>query len=163
MVEAAGRFDVEDYAAGHPFPNCFTCGPHRRSGDGLRLFPAPVGAPGMVAWPWTPEASVAGPDGLATLPVLWAALDCPSGLSWIVDPDEPDPMVLGRMAVSAHRRPAVGETVVVAGLRRHADGRKRHAASVVWSRDGEVLAAAVTTWIVLRQDQRSAFHAAGGG
>src|SRR6476659_6945263 len=26
----------------HPFPTCFTCGPDREEGDGLRIFPGPV-------------------------------------------------------------------------------------------------------------------------
>ena len=42
----------------HPFPSCFSCGPDREEGDGLRIFPGPVGE-GRVAATWTPAPSLA--------------------------------------------------------------------------------------------------------
>jgi hypothetical protein len=155
-LSAATSFDVEGYAAAHPFPGCFTCGPHRAEHDGLRLFPAPTGHDHrLVAWPWTPDASTADPDGLVAEPIVWAALDCPSGLTWINAPAQPEPAVLGRLGVVIHRRPAPGERLVVAGWQVAADGRKRHAGSAVWSAAGETLAAGAATWIVLRSEQQS--------
>ena len=41
----------------HPFPTCFACGPDRAEGDGLRIFPGPVGGDrGHVASLWVPHA-----------------------------------------------------------------------------------------------------------
>ena len=46
----------------HPFPRCFACGPDRDEGDGLRIFPGPVGAErGYVASLRVPQPDHAGP------------------------------------------------------------------------------------------------------
>ena len=79
--QAADAFDLTAYDARHHYPGCFTCGPRRDEGDGLRIFPAAV-APGVVAWPWTPERSLVDGDGLVDRRYLWAVLDCPSGMAW---------------------------------------------------------------------------------
>jgi hypothetical protein len=42
---AAGRYPLSQ---SHPFPTCFTCGPDRAPGDGLRIFPGPL--PGGDLW-----------------------------------------------------------------------------------------------------------------
>jgi hypothetical protein len=57
------------------FPGCFACGPARAPGHGLRIFPGPVGRRSVWAAPWTPDASVGGPDGQVRDEVVWAALD----------------------------------------------------------------------------------------
>src|SRR5262249_60356064 len=55
------RSAEQEYAGfrSHPFPECFTCGPERAEGDGLRIFPGPDG-PGRTACTWTPHPSMAG-------------------------------------------------------------------------------------------------------
>ena len=48
--------------ASHPFTTCFTCGPDRAEGDGLRIFPGPVDdldGEVRVAAAWTPHPSTA--------------------------------------------------------------------------------------------------------
>lgn len=155
---AARAFDVDAYAREHAFPTCYTCGPARPEGDGLRLFPAPTGRPdGVVAWPWVPGPSLADATGLVAGPTMWAALDCPSGLAWMTGRQPSGPAVLGRMS---HRRPRPGEHLVVAGWPISAEGRKLLAGSAVWSADGEVLAVDAATWIRLSDDQRTAFRVA---
>ena len=93
----------------HPFPTCFACGTGREEGDGLRIFPGPVGGAAAVAATWTPHPSVAArlarvprdhPRGRRS-PVTWAALDCVGG--WAADLGE-RPMVLGRMTARRRRR-----------------------------------------------------------
>lgn len=160
---AVEAFDEESYAASHPFVRCFTCGPHRGHGDGLRLFPAPL-EPGRVAWPWSPTPSMSSDGELVDVPVVWAALDCPSGLTWIWDPERAlsRPAVLGQLTAQVHRRPAVREPLVVGGWRASAEGRKLVAGSAVWSTDGEVLARAHAVWIELQDDQLGAFGAGRG-
>jgi hypothetical protein len=152
-------FDVEGYRGDHPFPRCFACGPDRSSDDGLTVFPGPVGDGGMVVWPWTPHASVGDDEGLVDAAVVWAALDCPSGLAWISLDAESSPAVLARLAVRIDRRPHVGESLVVAGWQVSKDGRKRRSGSVVWSDDGEVVARGAATWVVLTPEQAEAFGA----
>lgn len=159
VVDAAARFDEDAYRAAHAFPECFTCGPDRDHGDGLRLFPAPV-EPGVVAWPWEPTVAIVGRDGLVPDEILWAALDCPSGLAWIGD--DPDaPAVLGRMTAGVQRRPLVGERLVVMGWRIAREGRRLLAGSAVYRADGEeVLATNRAVWVLLDERQRAAFATA---
>ncbi|MBB6172091.1 hypothetical protein HNR23_002151 [Nocardiopsis mwathae] len=142
-------------SSGHPFPTCFTCGTERAPGDGLRLFAGPVDDehPTTVACSWTPDPSLAvrGADGTPrdTVPteVVWAALDCPGG--WSSDVSE-RPIVLGRMAATVARSPRVGRPHVVMGRLLGAEGRKVFTASTVYGPDGEVVARARATWIMLR-------------
>jgi hypothetical protein len=160
-LAARERFDVAAYASDHPFPTCFTCGPGREPGEGLRLFPAPVdGRPGLVTSPWVPDPGHAGDDGLVREEIIWAALDCPSGLAWMRGEPATGAAVLGQLAASIVRRPAPGDALVVAGWRTEADGRTLRAGSAVWTAGGELVAKGEATWIVLGQDQHTTFNTA---
>lgn len=155
---AAERLDVAAYRDGHVFPTCFTCGPDRSPEDGLRIFPGEHPArEGVVVWPWSPGAAHAH-DGHVSELVLWAALDCPSGLAWA--DAVPEVFVLGRMAARIERRPRVGEDLVTAGWRVERDGRRLHAGSAIWDDAGKVVAAARSTWYTLTEEQAAAFGAA---
>ena len=122
----------------HAYPTCFTCGPERD--DGLGIFPGPVaGRESVVASPWTPREALR-PE------VVWAAIDCPSG--WAVDDFQREGVLLGQMGAAIAALPPVGEPSVVIGWRIGEDGRKRFAGSALFSADGDLLAAARSTWIV---------------
>ncbi len=124
----------------HPFDSCFTCGPARDAGDGLRIFPGPVdGLAGVVASTWTPAEEV-------TAEIIWAALDCPSGWAHITGGD---PAVLGRMATVVHGSVETGEDYVVVGAHTGEDGRKRFANSALFTAGGQLVAAARSTWITI--------------
>ena len=140
----------------HPFTTCFTCGPDRAEGDGLRIFPGPVddldGAT-RVAAVWTPHPSTAedwhayeDDHRRASLPVTWAALDCPGG--WAADLAN-NPAVLGRMTARVDTLPVVGEEHVVVGHFRGSEGRKLHTAATLYDADGRVVATAEHTWITV--------------
>jgi hypothetical protein len=160
-VAARDAFDVDAYAAQHAFPSCFTCGPHRTPGAGLRLFPVPVAdRPAVIASPWVPDDSVAGDDGLVRAEILWAALDCPSGLAWIGRDPTTGPSVLGELAVSIVHAPTPGDELVVAGWQVEAEGRKRDAGSAIWNASGELIASAQATWVVLAPTQQESFNTA---
>jgi hypothetical protein len=123
--------------AHHAYPTCFVCGPKRD--DGLGIFAGPVeGREGLVAAPWTP--------GEVRPEIIWAALDCPAG--WAVDDFQREGVMLGRMAAGIHELPTGGEPHVVIGWPTGEDGRKRHAGSALYTRAGELLAVARSTWIV---------------
>jgi hypothetical protein len=123
----------------HPFPTCFVCGPDRAEGDGLRIFPGPVGGErGHVASLWVPTDSQSGPE------VTWAALDCAGGWSGDI---EGRPSVLGRMTAWVDALPVVGEPHAVVGRHLGNDGRKSFTASTLYDADGRVVAAARHTWI----------------
>jgi hypothetical protein len=124
--------------ARHPFPTCFVCGPARKGGDGLRLFPGRL-PDGRVATPFVV------PDDICEA-MVWACLDCPSG--WAV-PLEARPYVLGRIAVRVDAEPKPGDECVVMGLMDGEHGRKANARSTLYSPAGVVLAVARATWIAL--------------
>lgn len=136
----------------HPFPTCFSCGPDRAEGDGLRIFPGAVGG-GRVASLWVPHASLAESSDLIDpglqrvgLPVTWAALDCIGG--WAGDMEERR-MVLGRMTAQVDAQPVVGEPHVVVGAARGSEGRKTFTASTLYDSDGRIVGRAQHTWIAV--------------
>lgn len=130
----------------HAFPDCFVCGPHRRRGDGLRIFPGMLDS-GIVAAPWLPADNLDAGDGKVGVEYLWAALDCPgyfavSGARRV--------MVLGEMQAHVDRRVHVGEACTVIGWKIAADGRKHVAGTAVFDEDGELCARAKAIWIELK-------------
>ena len=132
---------------GHPFPTCFTCGPDRAPGDGLRIFPGPLAGGDLWAAPWTPDPSVADQDGLVESAVIWAALDCPGGFAAGVGDTM---MVLGRMAARVLARPRADTAYCLVAWRGGpAAGRKRPAGSALLDARGGVLAVARTLWVTI--------------
>jgi hypothetical protein len=142
-AEAAGRYPG---FALHPFPTCFVCGPQRGEGDGLRIFAGPVVGLEVVAAPWTPDRTVAGPDGLIEPQFVWAALDCPGAFA---NGFPQTSMVLGRLAAKVLLPVRPGQRCVVVGWSEGSEGRKRVAGTALVSDDGAILAFARATWITL--------------
>jgi hypothetical protein len=144
---AAGR---ARYYTDPVFPACFVCGMNRQPGDGLRIFPGPV--PGRALWaaPWTPDISVAS-AGKVRPEVVWAALDCPSGIAAAEAAGlaGDSAILLGRMTVSLAARPAPGEQCRVIAWPGGRDGRKLLAGSALLGAAGQVLAAARTVWLTV--------------
>ncbi|MCW2141313.1 hypothetical protein BXY51_005893 [Actinoplanes cyaneus] len=118
----------------HPFPTCFVCGPARD--DGLRIFPGRL-PDGRTAAPWSVPAEV-------SVPLMWAALDCPGGWAAI---REGSTFVLGRIAVAVEGLPEPGARCVVTGAVADLSGRKALVDSAVHGPDGRRLAIARATWI----------------
>ena len=127
----------------HPFRTCFTCGPDRAPGDGLRIFAKRTARQGVLADHWIPDDSF----GEQVPPeIVWAALDCPGG--WAAFERIPGGVaVLGRMTARIDRVPRVDEPCVVVAASNWHDGRKIDAHSSLYTGDGELLAAARAVWI----------------
>jgi hypothetical protein len=123
---AAGR---APYFADPVFPGCFGCGQARPPGDGLRIFPGPVN--GVMTAPWTPDPSVAGADGSVRPEVVWAALDCPSGIAVGAAGELPPDIavVLGRMTATVAAPPRAGDQCRLVAWAAGRDGRKLYACS----------------------------------
>lgn len=138
----------------HPFPRCYSCGPERQEGDGLRLFPGQV-LPGdgranvgnTVACTWEVDEAVDDGTGSAAFAQVWAALDCPGGWSHDITGR---PILLGRFTAQVLSVPKVGQTTVVMGRLASVDGRKIHTGSALYDAEGGLLAQAGATWIALR-------------
>jgi hypothetical protein len=135
----------------HPFPTCFVCGPQRKEGDGLRIFPGQiesVQAQHLFAAPWVPAADLADGSGRVRDEFLWAALDCPTGFAGGFPYERK--LVTGRLGARLIAPVHAGEKCILVSWRTGVDGRKHHAAAVLLGGDGEVRAQAKATWIKLQ-------------
>jgi hypothetical protein len=131
-----------------PFhPVCFTCGDQLDDGFGLRVFTGQVEgmAEGVVAGPWRVHENFAGADGLAPTEVMWAALDCPGSVSWVVTGAGGG--LLGTMTCEVLRRPAAGETTMVVAWPIERSGRKLISGTALYSAEGELMARSHQIWI----------------
>jgi hypothetical protein len=138
--------------AAHLFPACFTCGPAREPGDGLRVFPGPVAGRDLLAAPWTPDASLAGPNGSLLPEFVWAALDCPQLWALIASapPDSEERVVTAEMSVRIESAPQVGGRYVILAWPMHREGRTIFAGGAVFTERGELLVAALQRAVVVR-------------
>jgi hypothetical protein len=143
----------------HPLPMCFVCGPARVYGDGLRIVPAPLPPlpdykTGTVAAPWVPYANLAK-DGAVAAEFIWAALDCPTGYAAVgaqhLGMTGAETILLGRMSARIERSPCPGDQCIVVAWPTGRDGRKLFANSALLSSDGECLAAAQATWLLVER------------
>lgn len=122
------------------FAECFVCGV-RDDGTGLGIHPGPVpGRDGLVAATWVARD--------VSAPVVWASIDCPGAYA-VGETGRGEP-VLGRMTARIERPPDEGEPCVVVGWPLGEDGRKLHAGTALYGRDGDVLALARQIWILPR-------------
>jgi hypothetical protein len=141
---AAGRYGGRH---DHPFPHCFTCGPARGEGDGLRIFTGPVeGRPGVVAAPFTPPADLVDDHDRLTVPAVWAALDCPTAWPHMADGTV---AVLGRLRATVHGPAPAADTYVAVGRHEGGEGRKRFGSGALYTPEGELVASSFATWITV--------------
>lgn len=136
----------------HAFPGCFVCGVDRSDGDGLLIHAGP-GKSGEdvahhVACDWTPHPSLC--DVRSVLPdhLVWAALDCPGGWSFLSFSSEV--ALLGEFSAELISPLRCGESYVISGWEIDRDGRKRHTGSAVHDAQGSLLARARATWITIQ-------------
>ncbi|MFO0438165.1 MAG: hypothetical protein ACK5YD_06520 [Phenylobacterium sp.] len=136
-------------------PICFSCGPERGEGDGLRVFAGQVAGAevGQLACTWTPHANFADADGLTPVEVIWAALDCPGYFAWVVREGRHGAL-LGTMTGEVLRRPRAGEPCIVTAWPLERSGRKETAGVALFSAEGELLARAHQVWIVMSAPPR---------
>ncbi len=132
-----------------PFhPPCFTCSSVREEGDGLRILPGQIeGAPaGHIACVWTPHQAFAGADGLIPAEIVWAALDCPGSLAWIVKTGFGGGL-LGTMTGEVLRRPRAGEDTIVTAWPIEQSGRKFVSGVALFDAQGNLMARGSQIWI----------------
>lgn len=129
----------------HFFPECFCCGPARRRGDGLRIFPSP--ANGVMAATWRPGDAI--DDVSVPLEIVWAALDCPGIWAQVfATTGSSERAVTGSLAVATIAPISSRDTLVVTGWPIRRDGRKIHVGSAISDERGTLLAVADQTLIV---------------
>lgn len=132
---------------GHPFPGCFVCGPDRRAGDGLCIFPGPVEGRSIVAAPWVPDDSVCDATGTVQLEVVWAVLDCPSWFGVMEFESGTTTGLLGQLSAHVLRHPRAHEPCVVIGWSRGREGRKLRAGAALYTSAGVLLGSSEAIWI----------------
>jgi hypothetical protein len=151
VAEAHAVAGCARYYTDPVFPDCFVCGMGRGPGDGLRIFPGPLAGRPLWAAPWTPDPSVTDAGGRARPEVVWAALDCPSGIAAAEAAGlaRDTAILLGRMTASLAALPAAGDQCLVIAWPGGRDGRKLLARSALLGAGGKVLAAARAVWLTV--------------
>lgn len=129
----------------HVFPSCFVCGPGRPGHDGLDLFAGPVEDWGLLATPWRPSADLLDSKGCVKPEIVWSALDCPGYFACMGE--DIRPALLGELHANLLKPVPGGEPLLVYAWPLGEDGRKLFSGTAVAAADGEVLAAARSTWI----------------
>jgi len=151
LAEAHAVAGCARYYTDPVFPDCFVCGMGREPGDGLRIFPGPVASGPLWAAPWTPDPSVTGAGGRVRPEVVWAALDCPSGIAAAEAAGlaRDTAILLGRMTASLAVLPVAGDQCRVIAWPGGRDGRKLLAGSALLGPGGQVLASASAVWLTV--------------
>lgn len=162
MAEAHAAAGHARYFTDPVYPTCFGCGMSRRPGDGLRIFPGALTSRGLWAAPWTPHPSVSDASGWVRPEMIWAALDCPSGIAVAeaASLSQDTAILLGQMTAGPMVAPAAGDQCRVIAWPIGRDGRKLTAGSALLGPDGEVLATASTLWLTV--PRQAPVPAAGG-
>jgi len=128
-------------------PPCFSCSSQREEGDGLRVCNGQLAGrePGVSACIWTPHANFADANGEIPIEVIWAALDCPGSIAWMLKGSRVG--LLGTMTGEVLARPKVGEEHIVMAWPLEIEGRRHFAGVALLKADGTVLARGRQIWI----------------
>jgi hypothetical protein len=140
------------------YPSCFTCGPDREAGDGLRLFMGQApGRAGMLVASWTPDERLAEGSELPS-ELIWAALDCPTvWAAWLGDDGKVALRAKGTFPVLARQRVEqlqpvpTGEAAIVTAWRIGDDGRKHTTGAAIHAPSGQLLARAESLLIDVKR------------
>lgn len=147
-AEAAAAQAALPPRTGHPFPECFGCGPAREQGDAVAVFTGPLpDQPELWAGIFRPTAELPSSDGHAAPETVWAALDCPS-----LQPAAPEfdtPWLLGTLTVRQERPVRLGADHVLLAWLLGREGRRATTASALVGPDGVVCARAQAVWFAV--------------
>src|SRR5262249_12702595 len=102
--------------------------------------------PGHIACVWTPHRTFADATGMIPAEIVWAALDCPGSLAWIVKSGS-GAGLLGTMTGEVFRLPRAGEPTIVSAWPIEQNGRKFVAGVALFDGDGGLMARGSQIWI----------------
>jgi hypothetical protein len=131
------------------FSDCFVCGPHRKRGDGLRVFPGHVPGGFTYASPWLPGVELADVNGKIKPEFIWSVLDCPGYYASFTDLR---PALLGEFTVHIDRPVHADEACVIIGWPILVEGRKHKVGTALFDEDGERCALGIATWVETKPD-----------
>lgn len=129
-------------APDHPFPTCYACGSRRADGLGLR--PGPIAGGGRHLTLWSP-----GTDGDVDPWLVWAALDCPSGMPALAGVGNDELVVTGTIAVSIDERVPGDEELQIVSRVVDRAGRKLATEAALFDASGRTLATCTAVWLAL--------------
>ncbi|MDX2247379.1 MAG: hypothetical protein SF052_11405 [Bacteroidia bacterium] len=129
----------------HAFPGCFVCGPSRKPGDGLCIFPGKVKNREIVASPWTPDKSLDDGKGFAKREFIWAALDCPGAFT---AEERYGPTLLGRLSAEILSPVIIDAPHIVIGWKEGQEGRKLFSGTAIFTAGGKLCGAAKAIWFL---------------
>jgi acyl-coenzyme A thioesterase PaaI-like protein len=127
----------------HMAPTCFACG-HDRSEGGLGLRPGRTVDPSVRACTWTPEG-----DGRVPSWMVWAALDCPTGVPALQRVGRDQAVVTGELSVQILRPVPAGVTHRILSRYVAESGRRHQTEAALFDPEGRRLAIATATWITV--------------
>jgi hypothetical protein len=135
-------------------PPCFSCSNLREEGDGLRVCNGQLDGrePGYSACVWVPHANFADAEGRAPTEVVWAALDCPGSIAWMIKGNRVG--LLGTMTGEVIERPKVGQEHIVMAWPMEIEGRRHFAGVALFTADGRLLARGRQIWIAFNPEGR---------
>ncbi|MDH4145447.1 MAG: hypothetical protein OEY23_09800 [Acidimicrobiia bacterium] len=145
-VAAAQQGWCTDVASDHPFPTCYVCGPQRRDGLGLR--PGPVADGDRHLTVWSP-----GTGGDVDPWLVWAALDCPSGMPALAAVAGDELVVTGTLAVSIDAPVPGDEELQIVSRLVDRSGRKLATEAALFDATGRTLATCTAMWFALPRVQ----------
>jgi len=149
----------------HPFPGCFVCGPARDEGDGLRIFPGPLGSGSdHVAAPWCCAETLADAEGFVRPEFICAALDCPghwasaqedyrSRNAGETEAAQDRVAVMAKFDCEVERALPAGEETIVMGWPLGRVRRHREAGAALFDSRGYLVARARTVWVDVPRDR----------
>jgi hypothetical protein len=155
-AQAVSRTPYDE--SNHNLPRCFVCGPAPAHGDGLRILAGPLSTrpdlkSGTIAATWVAYSDLTSEDGAVASEFVWAALDCPTGYAALgarhLGMTGVETILLGRMSARIEKRPRLGDPCIIVAWPTDKDGRKQFASSALLSSDGEFLAVAQATWLLV--------------
>lgn len=130
----------------HFVPFCFNCGPLRKEGDGLRIFPGTLASrdDDVVAAPWIPAENLGDTTGAVKSEFVWSALDCPTMWALILQgqSDSKEMAVTARLAVKVISPMRVCRPYVVMGWKITENERNKVSGGAIYSADGQLHALA---------------------
>lgn len=155
-IESIDRAEAEwlDFRNGHHMaPTCFACGTHRSDGLGQR--PGPTDDPTVRACTWRPNGTGRVPSWM-----LWAAMDCPTGVPALERVDLDQAVVTGELRVQALAPVPAGVTHRILSRHVAVSGRRHRTEAALFDPDGRRLVLATAAWITVPLSAVVPSHAA---
>jgi hypothetical protein len=138
----AGWLDGRD--GDHIAPTCFACGHERDDERGLDLRPGPVPESALFASAWSPAMTGEVPDWM-----VWAALDCPSGIPAMAKVELDQAVVTAELLLEIRDRIRGDGDYQLVSRRIGGEGRKHTTEAALVDERGRPVAVATALWLTV--------------